>query len=308
MQFESEWKAEHQLSNVSYYRLSAYFLPFQIYGDPGHTYKKNTSFEKIFSLYLFDRELRLIAIDAIERIEISLRCKIIYEFSTRYGNNWYEDEAMYSNKNIFNGLMYALDKELNRTKETFILHYKHKYTDPPNPPAWMALEVLSFGQLSNMYKNLKNNDAKKAVADYFGIGYKILESWMEHLGYIRNICAHHSRLWNRTLTIKPIAPKVIKEKWIQTGNIRNDKVYISFAIMAYFINKITPGAYFVGKLRSLFHRFYEIDIKAAGFYEGWESDPFWKDINMPITYKVRIFCFICWRYMPKISGFRRLRA
>ncbi|GGB26320.1 hypothetical protein GCM10011511_57850 [Puia dinghuensis] len=229
--------------------------------------------------------------DAIERIEVAIRCKIIYEFSTRYGNNWYEDRTLYSKESAFTKTVSKIEEELDRTSENFIRHYKEKYGDPPNPPAWMALEILSFGQLSIMYKNLKANEAKKAVADYFGISYTVLESWMEHLGYIRNLCAHHSRLWNRKLTVKATLPKIIRYSWINTAMIRPDKAYLSFSIMGYMINKITPGSYFVGKLKALFHRFAEVDGRRAGFYYGWEEDPFWKGITIPWTYKARIVYF-----------------
>ncbi len=210
---------------------------------------------------------------------------------------------MYSNRRAYDKLMLKIGEELDRTKENFITHYANKYTDPPNPPAWMTLEILSFGQLSIMYKNLKANDAKKAVAESFGINYTILESWMEHLGYVRNLCAHHSRLWNRTLTIKPTIPKITKREWINTACIRNDKIYLSISIMAYFIQKITPVTYFAGKLKSLFHRFPCIDIRPAGFYKGWENDHFWNKMNIPITYKIRIVYFKCrnrWGYIKNI--------
>jgi abortive infection bacteriophage resistance protein len=198
---------------------------------------------------------------------------------------------MFTSKHAHSKLMIKVTEELQRSKENFILHYRSKYTNPVNPPAWMALEVLSFGQLSIMYKNLKANEAKKAVAEYFGISYTLLISWMEHLGYIRNLCAHHSRLWNRTLTIKPTLPRITKYQFIDTSSVRPDKAFVSISIMAYMLERITPRSYFTGKLISLLHRFKEIDVRPAGFYKNWHLDPFWKSMKIGITYQVRILIF-----------------
>lgn len=291
LHIENESKARHHLCNVSYYRLSAYFVPFQHRNDPDHAYKDGATFNKVFQLYLFDREMRLLAMDAIERIEVAIRCKIVYEFCTRHGNLWFNDPSLYLSHSAHQKVMHKINEELARSSENFIVHYNNKYGDPVLPPAWMTLEILSFGQLSFMYKNLKANDAKKAVGEYFGLSYTILISWMEHIAYVRNLCAHHSRLWNRTLTVRPTIPRNSKIQWINTALIRQDKPYISFAIMAYFIKIITPGHYFTGKLRSLFTRFEGLDTLASGFYKGWENDSFWLSMKIPVTYRARIIFF-----------------
>jgi abortive infection bacteriophage resistance protein len=199
-------RALHHLSNISYYRLSAYFLSFQKFGDPSHTYMPWATFDRVMDLYIYDRELRGILLDAIERVEVALRCRIVYEYCRSYGNNWYENPALFLRQH--GRFMLLINKELASTKEVFIQHYFTKYTHPANPPGWMAMEVLSFGQLSIMYKNLKSDPAKKAVASHFGISPSLLESWMEHLVYIRNLCAHHNRVWNRTMTVTATVPNL----------------------------------------------------------------------------------------------------
>ncbi len=187
--------AKYYLSNISYYRLSAYMKSFQRYGDPNHRFMPFATFGRIIDLYSFDRDLRLILLDAIERIEVAFRCSFIYEYSIRHGNNWYEDAAHFQREHAKS--MVRIQKEIATSKEVFIEHYKNHYTIPPNPPALMTFEILSFGQLSILYKNTVISDAKKAVGDHFGVNYVVLESWIEHLVYIRNLCAHHSRIWNR---------------------------------------------------------------------------------------------------------------
>ncbi len=274
---EDEAKAIHILSNISYYRLSAYFHSFQKYGDPLHKYMPWATFKRVVDLYEFDRELRMITLDAIERIEIAIRCRLVFEYCIRYGNNWYEDTSFFTKGHA--KLLARVYEELARSKELFIQHYYSKYSSPQHPPAWMAIEILSFGQLSILFKNLRSNDAKKAMAEYFGVGSPVLESWFEHLVYIRNICAHHSRLWNRSLTIKPTIPLKPKFQWISRQPSKPDKVYVSMCIIAYLHRIITPKSIFKEKLVTLCERFFEININSAGFPDKWLQDSFWQNIT-----------------------------
>lgn len=286
---ENEEAARHELSQISYYRLSAYFHSFYKYGDTSHSFMKWATFNKIMTLYRFDRELRVISLDAIERIEVAFRCRLVQEYSIKHGPYWYENPKLY--KSQFQKTYKRICDELDRSKEVFLSHYKSKYTFPNNPPSWMAIEVLSFGQLSILYKNLAYTSEKKAVADHFGISVALMESWIEHLVYIRNLCAHHSRLWNRTLVVAPINPKFTKLGWINIEPAKSNKIYLTLCIMAYMIKKICPGSYFTGKLKTLIKRLPNVDLKAAGFPEDWEKDPFWKKIYIPLSYKCRIMYF-----------------
>lgn len=291
LRINNEKEAEHHLKNISYYRLSAYFQPFQKYNDPLHTFMPWATFKRIMNLYRFDRELRVILMDPIERIEIALRCKIIYEYSIRHGSHWFDDTHLYVRD--YNKIQSAIVKELDRTREVFIDHYKNKYTYPPLPPSWMTLETLSLGQLSKMFKSLINSDAKKAVAIYFGIHHTILESWIEHLTYIRNICAHHGRLWNRILIVAPTVPRNTTQLWITRPPLRNDKIYLSICIVAYMLKRITPTSNIKGKLLALINRLPSTDLRAAGFPSQWRNDLFWKEIFIPWSYKARIIFFQC---------------
>lgn len=299
MVIENETKAVDYLSNISYYRLKAYFLYFRNHHDPLKNYMPWASFNKVIYIYNFDRELRFILLNVIERIEVSLRCKISQEYCERYGTLWYEDKSLYSPSFIadttnkgYAGWVKLYNREIKKSKETFIAHYRNNYTSPENPPSWMFTEVLSFGQLSMLYKNLRITDAKKAVAESFGVSPVILESWIEHLAYIRNMCAHHSRIWNRSMTVKPIIPTAaIKYGWVEKSKLKPDKVFTSICIMAYIANTVLSKSYFAGQIRALVHRYSKVEILSAGFFENWEQDDFWKSLYISKTYKARIVIF-----------------
>src|ERR1043165_4000504 len=84
-------KATHFLKVIGYYRFSAYALPFQDGSHPDKHFKFGTDFEQILSLYVFDRELRLLTLDAIERIEVAVRAGIINQMCINHGPNWFMD-------------------------------------------------------------------------------------------------------------------------------------------------------------------------------------------------------------------------
>jgi len=147
LQFADEAKAAHYLSNISFYRLRAYTYPFQDNHDPEHPFIKPVSFEEILRLYVFDRQMRLLLFNALEKIEIAFRTQIIYEYAMAHGPFWHLNPALYNKPLFFVDHIASLQKEIDRSKETFIEHYKATYSDPKEPPAWMALEVSSMGLL-----------------------------------------------------------------------------------------------------------------------------------------------------------------
>lgn len=276
LRFNNEQKAAHYLSNISYYRLRAYTYPFQDNNDISHPFIKDISFEDIISLYVFDRRLRLLVFNAIEKIEIALRTKIIYEFSLRHGSHWHENPQMYRNPFYFNKNVNSLYEEVDRSTETFIKHYKNTYSTPPYPPAWMSLEVISLGLLSKLYGNLKKNEEKKKVAKSFGLPTPlILESWMHAFAGLRNICAHHGRLWNRRFSIVPKIPYNTHYPFIHKTDIHENKLYAQLCCINYISRNISPDSSFVLDLKNLLASSNLINCKEMGFPENWEKEPIW---------------------------------
>ena len=140
--FPDEKKSADYLSNISYYRLRAYTFPFQDNKNPDHPFIQKISFEDIINLYVFDRRLRLLIFNAIEKIEVALRTQIIYHYSLEYGGFWHLRPELYNNAVYFAEQIASLHKEIDRSNETFIKHYYQTYNDPKDPPSWMSLEVI----------------------------------------------------------------------------------------------------------------------------------------------------------------------
>jgi abortive infection bacteriophage resistance protein len=272
----NEERAYRYLSFISLYRLRAYTYTYQDNTDPDHPFYPGTTFDKILQTYLFDRKFRLLVFDAIERIEIALRTQIVYQYSIAHGGNWYENKNLFRKENYFMRDLHLIDKELSRSNEVFIKHYKNKYSSPERPPAWMTMEIASLGLLSKIYENLKISPEKKEIARKFNLGHPfVLESWMHSLAVIRNICAHHSRLWNREIPASMKLPKRTKNTWLNNTAFPQGKMYLALSAILFLLNTIIPGNHFKEKLKALIVKYPEIPLNKMGFPVDWEKEELW---------------------------------
>jgi abortive infection bacteriophage resistance protein len=261
----NEKYAKHKLSVISYYRLSAYFRPFYIRDK--EIFRNNTLFEDIIKLYYFDKKLRKIIFDTLENIEIFLRTKII-ELISKEGAFGY---LTMINKEKKDEILNRINRELNRSKEVFIKHYKNKYLDEYYP-IWMIVETISFSLLSMLLKNL-DEESKIKLANDLNLSVDVLESWLHNLVYIRNICAHHSRIWNRILAIRPKIPRK-KEEF---KGLNNKKLFFSLCVIQYFLNFIDEEENSLKKeLQNLFLKYPEISKRNIGFPDNWEKLKIWE--------------------------------
>jgi abortive infection bacteriophage resistance protein len=208
-------KAERFLSQVNYYRFSAYCLPFEI---ARHKFQSGVKFEQIQRLYEFDRRLRFLIDEALEVIEISFRTSLSYYLSHQYGPFVHEDASKFYSGFDHPAWIAKVHEEIQRSKETFITHYKNTYDGFPSLPLWMAVEVMSFGSLSQLYSFLFRSD-QIAIAKTTGLHSAVLRSWLHTFSYVRNLCAHHSRVWNRELAIAMTVPKNGKWSGMNTKRI-----------------------------------------------------------------------------------------
>ncbi|MFW6224166.1 MAG: Abi family protein [Bacteroidota bacterium] len=266
------------LSNISYYRLRAYTYPYQDNAVADHPFIGEVSFGDIIALYTFDRKLRLLVFDAIEKIEIAFRTRIIYEWAMQYGSHWHTRPELFRNPIYFAKNFASLEKEIRRANETFLEHYQQKYDEPATPPAWMSLEVASLGLLSMMFKNLKRSKQKKEVARHFGLlDVELLENWMQSFTDIRNICAHHARLWNRRLSTRINLPRSPVHAFIVDHQTYRYKFYPALCAMVYLIRIINPTSTFQKQLMDHMGTCPKAQLKEMGFPDHWLNDNFWRN-------------------------------
>jgi len=220
-----EGRCAKYLKHIGYYRLSAYFLPYQTNDE--HLFKPGTSFDDVLNLYIFDRKLRILFLDIIERIEISLRAQLIDSFCHAYGTHGYTDEELFKPRYDHKWLINKISKDITRSHESFIQHYLNTYTSPQLPPFWMVAQILSFSELSILIENIKDDSILNDMALSLNIHKPVFLSWLKSLSQLRNICAHHGRLWNRVFGIKPKTVKKPINLWkglsFSSKSLRNAK-------------------------------------------------------------------------------------
>ena len=239
-----------------------------------HQYKPNSSFNQVMMLYRFDKKLRLLIFNEIEKIEVAVRSAIVNIGSEMTGNPfWMTDNNNFIDATKFRHTMDLIDTELRRSREDFIAHFKQTYSDD-YPPAWILAEVLPFGILTNIYSNIKVPRIKKRIAQKFGLQVSPFESWLTIVTLTRNSCCHHARVWNKQNTIRPMLPNRMTGNWITlpTDTLR---IYFDLCIIKYFLNVISPQNDMKEKIDALLANYPNIDTAAMGFPRGWENEPIW---------------------------------
>ncbi len=193
-------------------------------------------------------------IQELEKIEVSIRAKMIYLLSLQNGTFWYQDTNLFKNKIKHSKLFVSLDIEYNRSDADFIISFRNKYSNSL-PPSWMLLELTSFGTLTSLYTNLRPTRTKRNIANYFGLDENTFASWMHSIVYIRNVCAHHSRLWNRVMSIQPIRPINTKKTWLANSSFVNNKTYFILSMVLYLLQTINPKNSFYLRFHALLEKY-----------------------------------------------------
>jgi len=294
LQIDNPAKATSYFQSISYYRLSVYALQFQNKKD---VFNDGTNFNDVLNLYRFDRELRIIVFSAIEQIELALRSRIIHVLANKYGSHWQDNRAIFkveryqdpSGKEIVKDFYTDIQKLISehcnaKFPEVFISHYKTNYSSPTNPPSWMVIELLTIGKLSHLYSALASKEDKKEISKTFNLYHTIFENWLHTITYGRNLCAHHSRFWNRDFVIQPTIPRgQLALPWITTAITNNCRCFYFLSIVKYFLQNINPNSNFKQRIIDLMNKYPDTPIKFMGInvdddYKmfDWQNEPLWQ--------------------------------
>lgn len=272
--FNDEARAKQLLQNISYYRMSGYWYPL-LSDKQNHIFKAGATFEQAYSIYKFDARLRTLILSEISKIEVAVRTQIAYIMSHAHGGQWFTDSSLFKNPAKHAKTLSKIDEEYSRSDEDFVTAFKAKYSDH-FPPSWITLEITSLGTLSLLYSNLKDGQCKRDIANYFGVADTVMVSWLHAITYIRNICAHHSRLWNKILGIRPTVPRRTHNPFVQIPASTNRKVYFILCMITYLLDIINPSNTLRDRLRDLFIEYPNIDLAAMGFPSNWQNEPLWR--------------------------------
>lgn len=221
-------------------------------------------FEHILGLYLFNARFRQLLFPEIEKIEINLKCRMANSFSQEYGVLGYKDMDNFTNENYHLAFMKDIEAEIRRnSKAPFVKNFREQY-EGGDLPFYALVEIISFGTLSKIFKNMINKD-KKNIAKDFGIGYTYLESWIEHLAYVRNICAHYGRLYNAKFSKTPILYKEYQNR------VSSNRVFGTLVCLKHLLSQDKHWRIFVDELESLFDEYKMADKSTMGFPDDWKE-------------------------------------
>lgn len=257
--------------------LAAYWLPFEA-DHSTHHFLPDTSFEKVLQHYVFDRELRLVLIDAIERVEVAVRTQFAFRLSHVHGSHFLLNPALFQRGRgnwSYTRRREELERETLASKETFMRHLTQKYSESL-PPVWAAVEIMTLGQLSMWYANLLHNADRNRIARAFGFDEIVLVSFLHHLAIVRNLCAHHSRVWNREFAFTFKLPRHRPAAVVPNLNPdRRKNLYNTLVLLTYLLDTISPGHHWKQRLIDLIGR-HGVSEDAMGFPSGWRNAPFWQ--------------------------------
>lgn len=280
------------LSNISYFRLSAYTRPFYIPSQVPHHFIPETTFDDILTLYVFDRKLRLLLLDAIERLEVALRAQLTNTLADHYGPHGYLDPGVFDSRYNHGWLMGKLDKIVQEPRvEVFLQHYRQKHSNAPaHPPVWMAMELLTFKEVSTLFANLRHEQDTKRVEQHFGWKYTLLKSWFRSLSDLRNLCAHHMRIWNREFGSSPEMPVKRPDNWvsipisISSGSPSHPdqrvspqrRLYMQVVVIESLMQSTNPGSSWSERLVRLLDQHPQMSRPHMGFPSDWHEELFWR--------------------------------
>ncbi|WP_044479585.1 Abi family protein [Paenibacillus antibioticophila] len=258
---DDEDVAFRTLQRINYYRLSAYGLSLK----NNNRFHTGVTFTQIHALYEFDHRFRYLIMDMTEQVEIAFRTHISYRIAHTYGALGHLESAHFENEKYHEAFLVELDKEIRRSQEIFIKHHFDKYEG--NIPVWVAIEVLSFGTLSKLFSNMKNEDKNYIARSNYQAPAIYLESWLKCLSYVRNICAHYGRLYNRPLTSKPRLDHQAKQLGIQ-----QNRIFAHLYVLKQLIPERKKWSDFVTRLETLLSEYNDaIELERIGFPEDWEA-------------------------------------
>lgn len=281
------------LQSVSYFRLSGYWYLFRKpnpakRGQKLDDFASDATVERVWDRYVFDRRLRLLVMDALERIEVDARTRLAYLHSEQHGPFGYANDPAtlpFLKPHERTKFLEGFRKQFADSEEEFVVHFRNKYgADHNDLPIWVACELMTFGNLFTFYRGCEAS-IQKELADRYGIKDVVCQSWLKTSNTIRNVCAHHARLWNRVLGVKPMIPNK-DPKWkyeIDTNQgkqlvlLPNDRVFAVLTICRHCLGIIAPGNGWTERWNAILAEHPAIPRAGLGLIADWNKHSLWSN-------------------------------
>ena len=274
-----------RLRAVGYYRLCGYWHPYRDIASSTSAFLPNTPFDDVWERYRFDRQLRLMVMDAIERVEVAVRTALVHELAMRAGpfahldgNNFRSAANKPDRKGKVKHANFVADlrEKSENSSERFVEHFKDTYDGFPDLPIWAVCETMTFGGVFTLF-NMSEARTQKDIARQFALSAPVMVSWLHTLNYVRNICAHHARLWNRDLAVQPELPEARNDpRWYGARAIGKKRVFVVLTLLNYLLKEAAPHTKWRERLVALFGKYQNVPLKMMGIPADWRTHDLWK--------------------------------
>lgn len=281
---------ETWLKHVGYYRLSGYWWVYELkYPEKSprdHLFKDGTTWKKIKHTYIFDQKFRKHMFTAIEKIEVSLKSLWAQYLSITYDTSHPHEQQRLFNDEVFQSKRFShcaydsLVASYKTSKEPYAIHYRNKYPELKTPPIWVTTLLITLGDFSNWLKFLKHAKDRKGMLKDFPYSPKEIISILGHLRWVRNVCAHNGRLWNKRSPILFEAPQSKINELVFSKNDTNkldSKIYNTILVMSDILQVIDPKYPFTYFIKDMLSKNKYIDPTHMGFPNNWLELDYWKN-------------------------------
>lgn len=290
-------KGTDHLCRIGYGRLCPYLESFQQTipdpADPNKAirsdqFQPGAEFKHAVDLYLFDKQLRLLFLDAIERIEVALRVGIAHTLGKR--DPWAHRSVTFLDRNRAQAMypgstrtrhdvwLDRADNAVARSDEKWVADFSRTYSS--DLPIWMAVETWDFGTVSWLLEMAHTSD-RYMIAKQYGVLPDTFVSWIKCINSVRNISAHHSRLWNTSMKHQPSVPQRFEAPTvvhIGKRTVHRTRVYGAAAVASYLVKKLSPGTSWSSRMKDHWLAFPTtplINPTQGGFLPGWDGEAIW---------------------------------
>ena len=264
------------LEEVSGFHLQEFGRPFLEEGQ--EAYRAGTTFEMVYESYRADRFCKNFLFDYLAEIEVQLRNLLGGVLQEAYGNFGYLKAENFQEADHHSHFMNDIKLELDRANEPYVNRERKKYGD--QLPIYIAVELLTFGDLAKLYQNMKSSE-KAAINGFYGFVSQgeagemegVFASYLEALTFLRNTCAHHGRLSNRAFPdaclLAPVDQSILAKE--EPGFVCNERgLFANILAMTHLLHP-DKGAGLARNFEKLFESYPTFDLNWMNFPHHWEE-------------------------------------
>lgn len=252
-------------------------------GEPGRSdrFFDGTSLVDVVALHSFDMRLRTAVFSALTPIELAIRSLLGHELGGVSPTAHLEPDVLgplahrrhgEHPSDEYNAWRSKFTSELDRSREGFVEHHRTKYGG--TLPIWAAIEVLSWGQMTQLFR-MAPPRARSTIAEHVALTPPQLESWLKSLNILRNISAHHGRLFNRDFALTPKLPRDPSHDVTRTATSMN-RVFGQLTLVQYLSQRLGVGNLsLLPAVLATFPRIGRVPLAATGAPPDWREHPQW---------------------------------